>query len=740
MLGKKLTFEAIYESEKPPKLSGDAISEFDWLEDGEHYLQLRDGKVWKIEARTGKAEAFPEPSAMAKALGELPTVGESRGRDWAKGRLNMDEKRTGAFFTHENDLYYARVDGTLACRLTATPEPEEMPVFSPNGEFVAFVRNNDLWVVDVRTQTERRLTTGGTDLLRNGKADWVYFEEIFHRNWRTFWWSPDSQRIAFMRIDSSQEPRYYLTDDKDLGQVLENAPYPKAGQPNPRAKLGVVTVAGGDVRWADLSGYTVDDMLISSVGWWAGSSVIYFTVQNRIQTWLDFCTLPVGGGDVKKLFRETTKAWVEVLADPKFLKDGSFLFQSERDGWRHLYHYGADGQLKKRITEGGFEVRGLVRVDEESGWVYFSGTKDSPISSNLYRVPLGGGEIERLTIEAGSHAATLAPKGTLFVDSWSSHKQPARVVLRDAAHPSAVVRTLDANPVYALEEYALGSFELFQITGDNGEVYEAAICKPGNFDPGKKYPLWFTTYGGPHAPSVSDSWSGGRAWDQILAAKGIIVLRADNSTASGKGAISTWPAYKQMGVEECADVERIIHWVKSQPWVDENRIGMSGHSFGGFLTAYCLTHTKLFASGIAGAPVTDWREYDSIYTERYMDTPQNNPEGYEKTSVIAAAKNLHGRLLILHGTIDDNVHPQNTIRLERALQEANMPFEMMIYPGNRHGISGRHNNRQIYDFIQRTMNSQESTVAERPKTNGPEKVAGASSEKGKGPSDGSFAR
>jgi dipeptidyl-peptidase-4 len=296
---------------------------------------------------------------------------------------------------------------------------------------------------------------------------------------------------------------------------------------------------------------------------------------------------------------------------------------------------------------------------------------------------------------------SISPTSKYYIDRWSSASTPMQVALY--ATDGTKVRILDTNPVYEREEYRFGTYEQFQIRMADGFQIEASLLKPPDFESDKKYPVWFMTYAGPHAPTISDSWQNGRAHDQMLAQMGMLVFRCDPRPACGKGACSAWSAYKQLGVQELKDIEEAIQWLKQQPYVDGTRIGMSGHSYGGFMTAYALTHSEHFAGGIAGAPPTDWRLYDTIYTERYMDTPQNNPEGYERTSVIKAAKNLHGQLLLIHGEIDDNVHVENTFKLINALQEADKKFQLMIYPKSRHGIGGIHYQRLIVDFIRTVL-------------------------------------
>jgi dipeptidyl-peptidase-4 len=395
--------------------------------------------------------------------------------------------------------------------------------------------------------------------------------------------------------------------------------------------------------------------------------------------------------------RETTEAWVEPPGEPHELADGSYILASERDGFRHLYLFKKDGSLDHQITSGAWEARSLEHVDEDAGWVYFTGTVDSSIATNLYRVRLDGTGLERLTREPGSHRVSMSEDGRLFIDTWSSLADPPRVALRSA--DGTLVRMIDTNPVYELEEWDLPRAELVKIPATDGPDFEALVIYPADFDETKSYPVWFETYGGPHAPTVRDDFGGGRLGDRLLAEQGIIAFSADNYPSSGKGAKSAWTTYRKMGVRELSDLRQIIGWMTEHPWADGERVGMSGHSFGGYYTAYAMTHSDLFSAGIAGAPPTDWRDYDTIYTERYMSTPQDNPEGYEETSVVEGAEDLHGRLLVIHGMVDDNVHPQNSVRFIDALVDAGKQFEMFLYPGRRHGVGSGHYNRMMYDFI-----------------------------------------
>jgi dienelactone hydrolase len=581
--------------------------------------------------------------------------------------------------------------------------------------------------VDVDSGTERRLTTGGTETLRNGRNDWVYYEEIFNRQWRAYWWSPDSRRIAFLQSESSEVPLWPLTADHEDPRRLEQARYPRPGEPNPKVRMGIVGVAGGNVRWVDLPEYDAGNYLISWVGWLSPkgefgkeapeSRTAFCCVQNRTQTWLDIIGVPAQGGPPRKLLRETTDAWVEPQGDPYVLRDGSFILASERDGYRHLYLYGADGKLKNRVTEGKWEARSIAHVDEESGVVYVNatGVGDNWLGSRLYRVKLDGTEMKLLTAgpvgpigeppigaradASGSHSVSFSPSGKYYIDTWSDSQTPTRVALYDST--GALVRTLDTNPVYQLEEYTRGTLEHVQIPMPDGFQLDATILKPPGFSEGNKYPVWLMTYAGPHAPTVSDTWGGGRTYDEMLANTGIgiVVFRVDPRSASGHGAVAAWSAYKQLGVQELADLGAAVKWLGEKPYIDASRVGIAGGSYGGFMTSYALTHSKVFAAGIATAAVTDWRDYDSIYTERYMLTPQENPEGYDKSSVVKGARELHGRLLLVHGTMDDNVHIVNSIKLISALQQADKQFDFMLYPGARHGVGGDHARDMNYNFI-----------------------------------------
>jgi dipeptidyl-peptidase-4 len=382
------------------------------------------------------------------------------------------------------------------------------------------------------------------------------------------------------------------------------------------------------------------------------------------------------------------------------------VWQSARNGWRHLYLYDVDGNLVRPLTNGKWEVRNLYGVDKKDGWVYFSATKDSHIAENIYRVSLNGGDVVRLSQGEGWHSAGFNDNFTHYVESWSDINTPSQLRLFGA--DGKLTRVINENKVEVLGNYRLSKPEFLKVNTRDGFEMEAIMIKPPDFDPSKKYPVFSFTYSGPHAPSVANRWGGNRyMWFQMLAQKGYIVWVCDNRTSSGKGEESVWPSYKNFMVLELRDLEDGVNYLKTLPYVDGSRVGIHGWSFGGMMTSYALTHSNAFKIGIAGGTVADWRLYDSIYTERYMLMPKNNPDGYHATSVLKGAKNLNGRLMLIHGGIDDNVHLQNTMQIAYELQKADKQFDLMIYPTQRHGITNpaqvKHWYTMMTDFVLKNL-------------------------------------
>ena len=711
---KLLTIDDIFDPAKRVNFNGTTPS-VRWLKDGKHYLitnaaTRRDvPRLQKVNAATGEAVPFFDAAKMQAAFAALPGVSAENGRQLAnRGNYNLNPTETAALINWSNDLFYYEFGSDRALRLTSNPEEEVAEAFSPDGRMVSFVRENNLYVEDLSMQRrERALTRDGSEKILNGRLDWVYQEELYGRgNFAAYWWSPDSTSIAFLRFDENPVPKFTVVDHIPYRQTIEITPYPKAGDPNPLVKLGVVNAAGGDIRWIDTFKYQPADLLISRVTWTPDSKKVVYQAQNREQTFLDVSFADVRDGKSTTLIHETSKAWVAINEQPIWLKDGSFLWASERSGWEHLYHYSADGKLLRQLTGGKWEVRSIQGVDEQNGFIYFTATEHSHIAPHSYRIKLDGTGLTRLTTTEGSHRVDFSPANNYFIDVWSDLNTPSQVRLYDAA--GKLVRVISENKVDALKQYKLGTPELLQVKTRDGFVMEAMMIKPPDFDARKKYPVVSYTYGGPHAPQVRNVWgSTTYMWHQMLAQKGYIIWICDNRTASGKGLESTWPVYKNFGELELRDLEDGLTWLKSQPYIDGSRIGIWGWSYGGFMTSYALTHSQSFKIGIAGGSVTDWRDYDTIYTERYMQTPQNNPEGYKKSSPVNAAKNLHGKLLLIHGAIDDNVHMQNTMQFVYELQKAGKQFELMLYPKSRHGVSDplllKHMRQMMTDFIVKNL-------------------------------------
>jgi dipeptidyl aminopeptidase/acylaminoacyl peptidase len=686
-------------------LAGSPVRTTEWI-DAEHFLQVKDGRLMTVEARTGRAEVFADPEKVKKSVLAVGIEDPAATRLSAATVFRMNPDRTAFLFpigALEADLGLGYFDGRPGVRITRGSGFREHVSFSPDGTRIAFVRGNNLCVVDVAKAEETRLTRDGGSVVFNGKADWLYEEEIFDRNGKAYWWSADGKMLAFLRFDDGPAKKSTVVNPLAPDRTETAYAYPRPGDENPHVKIGVVSADGtGKPTFLDPGEYKPRDTIVARVGWMGKTGAVYAYLQNRTQTWLDFVVWDASDAKPKTLFRETTKAWVDEPGPPHYLADGSFLFPSERTGWKHLYHYSPDGKLLTAVTKGEFEVKRVLRADAD-GAVYFTAT--NVLTPGETVVLCRGSLTERgpptvLTSDQYSHGVQLAPEGALFVDRYTDLLTPTRVRVLDG---SKHIRQLDTNPVYEREGYTFGKTEKVSISTADGFRLEGVVTYPPNFDEKKKYPLWVFTYAGPHMPSVKNEWGGGHITDQALAASGIVAFRIDPRTASGKGVGSAWACYKQLGVQELKDLEEAVAWLTKRGFVDPSRVGISGGSYGGFMTAYALTHSSTFSAGIADAPVTDWALYDSIYTERYMLTPKENPEGYAKSSCVAAAKNLRGKLLLVHGMIDDNVHVQNTVALADALQRANKPFEMMLYPRAQHGIGGPHFLKLQMEFIRRTM-------------------------------------
>jgi dipeptidyl-peptidase-4 len=709
---KRLTLDDLFDPQRRVNFNG-SLPRVSWLPDGAHFLHYNFNPergpvgVRKVEAATGKSEPFHDAAKMEKALTAAGVDANEARRAATLFGATFNAAHTAALVEASGDLYVYEFGADAAKRLTDTPDiAEDEADFSPDGKTVSFVRGNNLFVVAVAGGKARQLTSdGGADIF-NGVLDWVYEEEVYGRGKRRgYWWNPSSTAIAFLRLDDANVPTFTVIDDVPQGQRIENTKYPKVGDANPKVRLGTLNLSDGAVKFVSLDDSADPEVIVTRVGWTPSGEVL-FQVQNRLQTTLDLNVAAFGDGPgaVRRLLREESQAWVDVVELPEFLPDGSFIWQSDRTGYRHLYHYAKDGTLIKRITSGDWDVRELYGLAD--GYAYFSAAEHSPIANHVYRVKLDGSGFARLSQTEGTHDADFNDRCTGYFDLFSAVNTPPQ--LRLHANDGREMRVIEENRVAALDAFEFSRPEFLQVKTRDGFAMEAMMIKPPDFDPNKKYPVWCYTYSGPGAQSVLDRWLGARyLWHQMLAQKGYIVWICDNRSASAKGVKSAHPIYKNLGELELRDLEDGIAHLKRQPYVDGSRIGLWGWSYGGYMTAYALTHSSTFKIGIVGAPVTDWRNYDSIYTERYMGLPKDNAQGYDRSSPLKAAANLNAKLLLLHGLIDDNVHPQNSVQFMDALQKAGKRFEFMAYPQSRHGIANplrvRHQYMTMTRFIEENL-------------------------------------
>jgi dipeptidyl-peptidase-4 len=679
---ERITLEGLAHPTLKQTYAGMPTTRLDWLPDGALVQTKRIGDqttLLRVDAATGEAMPLLEAARLQAALVSAGAPEAAAKAALGRGSLTWNERRTAFLVIVGNDLFFMDLAQGAAKRLVLGKADEA--VFSPDSSQVAYLRGNDLYRVDVASGQETRLTTGGSDAVFNGRLDWVYQEEIYGRSLgsRAFWWAPDSKRIAYLSFDETKVPVFTLVDDRSQPQKLVQGRYPKVGDSNPIARLGLVDLKGR-TTWTPES-HPGQETLITRVGWDPKGRLLAH-VTDRAQTWLELHRFEDAGS--KTLLKEQGRTWVDANRQelPVFLKDGSFLWQSSRTGHRHLYRYDAEGGLKQVVTTGDWEVRQLHGVDEAKGLVYFDATEHSPIATHTYRVALNGKDLTRLTTARGSHRVRWNKAFSAYLDTWSSLEQPAKLALFDRS--GTQVRMIDENPSPKLKELQLGTVRLQQVKTRDGFPMETLLILPPKLDPTKKYPVFQHIYGGPEAPQVNDAWNRELMWFHFLAQNSIVVWVCDNRSASAKGQVSVDGIYKRLGTQELEDQLDGLKWLGEQGFADLGRVCIEGWSYGGFMSAYAMTHSKAYKLGIIGAPVTSFALYDSIYTERYMGLLADNKGGYEGTNLAAAAKAFSGKGLIMHGLVDDNVHPQNTVQFIDALQKEGKDFDLRLYPGSDH--------------------------------------------------------
>jgi dipeptidyl-peptidase-4 len=690
-----------------------SIPDFQWL---------GDGRIVIYDPATPKAqrtlEVFDPASGKRRDLVDRDKALESLVEVARQGEAEEDPPEElgwpAAFGPHGRWALYAN-DGDLLLidlrrstfSVVANSDREEKsPRFSPDGQKIAFVRDNDLYVFDIGTRSERRLTHDGSSTLLNGTTSWVYWEEVFGRNDRGYAWSPDSRAIAYLQTDESGVGEMHYVDfEPNLPRVIHQR-YPKTGEANPKVRAGVVGIDSAETTWIDLGANPYE--YLARLKWMPDGRRVMVQTLDRPQTTLDLFLADGGTGEVRHVHRETDPGWINLHDDLHFLDGDRFIWLSERDGYAHLYTYDLNGELERQITRGNWAVhasggvswerRAVSMVDEAGGWVYFTGQQKSSIEKQLYRARLDGEGIERVSTEDGVHAITFSEDGDWYVDAHSSNS--AMPSLRVFSADGETVRTIAQATPEALAPFDLLPRELMTIPASDGFEMPAMMLKPRDFDPGKTYPVILYVYGGPSAPTVADSWANARPRalvEQILANQGFISVYVDNRSATAiSKTLENRILMEGYGSTELADLLDAVAWLKARPFVDPERVGIWGWSGGGAFTLLAMTASKEFKAGIAVAPVTDWRFYDTRWAEAFMKRPQDNPDGYAATSHVDRAGDLHGRLMMVHGTYDDNVHPQNTWAFANELIEAGILFDMMIYPMRKHPIADDAAQKHLY--------------------------------------------
>ncbi len=678
-----------------------------WI-DAQRYLVFdkvgKDEKAFfAVDARSGAQRLWFERGKDRQALAALPGVRAEQVTEALgdAGNYHWNADHSAYFLNVANDLLWFDTKTHVARRLTASPGKEVGEQFSPDGRLVSFIHDYDLHVVDTVGGLPRPLTDGGHEDLFFGRLDWVYQEELYGRgNFQAHWWSPDSTRIALLRLDEAPVREFTLVNDKPVEAEVEVSNYPKAGSPNPKVDLGVVDVFGGEVRYFDMSRYGTIDTLIVRVTWHPDGKEVFFQVQDREQTWLEMLAGDVETGDVRVVFREESDCWIESGPEPFWLEGGkSFLWQSERDGFEHVYWYDVKGEMKRRVTSGEFDIEEIHDVDEDAGVMFVSSDRTDPKELHLWRITLADdSDATQITKRPGWHDVEMAPDNGLYLDDFSAMHYRRSVTVHDASGKE--MRSLVASDMRFLDNFGAKPGEFHQVETRDGFVMEAMLVKPKGYEEGKRYPTVCHTYSGPKAPRVQNRWRWrDYLYHHYLAQRGYLVWVCDNRSASGKGRTTAKACYRDMGTGEMRDLEDGVKWLVDNGYTDPKRVAIWGWSYGGYQTCFNLTHSKVWKVGMAVNPVTDWRFYDTIYTERYMGLPQTNPEGYARASVLDAAENLHGDLLLVHATMDDNVHMQNSMQFAHALQKAGKQFRFMAYPRVRHGIGDLQQQLHLFQMM-----------------------------------------
>lgn len=692
---KSLTFNQVYMFGEPrilkqlPRLQG-------WFDDEHYLMQKRDATtsaIVKVDTKTGEETIVLDFNLINPNLDEAELTAEEN--------IGITKDYTGLLFYDDNDLFFYSVTKNKVTRLTENKDEEKNPMLSPDGKKVAFTRNRDLYVIDVESAKETRLTNDASEVVYNGYASWVYMEEIIGRslNYRAFWWAPNSEMIAFLRFDDTPVPKFPLYKADGVHGELEWEHYPKPGDPNPLVKMGIAHINTSKIVWIDEDENA--DQYTAWPFWTPDSKELFYQVLNRDQNDLQILSANPETGKNRMVYQEKSNSWVEFFEDIYILKNNKgFILRSELDGWRHLYYYDMNGKLKKQLTNGQWNVSEIVLVEEKNERIYFEANKGNRLETHLFAVDFNGKNLEQLTKIAGTHNVNVSPAGKYFYDTYSDANTPQKLEVFDSK--GKLVKNISDRKTKLFDEYKLGKVELFDIKTEDGFELPAMWILPTDFDLNKKYPVLFSVYGGPGVTDVKNSFASFFLDRYFISQNGIIYFVVDHRGSAYFGKQGKDYLHRNLGKWEINDYSEAVKWLKTKSFVDTTKIGITGGSYGGYVTCMALTlGADYFTHGIAEYSVTDWHLYDNVYTERYMDTPEQNPEGYKFGSALTHADKYKGLLRITHGTLDDNVHMQNTIQLVDKLTTLDKHFELMLYPNERHGVGfpkWKHAQREYVQF------------------------------------------
>jgi len=712
---EKITVEDIW---RDYKFFGKSVAGFNFQKDGKHYTKLEDGKIVQYDFASGEETAVLFDIAEAKKLNSsLPDRidGYTFSSDEQKILLKTNTEAIYRRSTKANFYVIEMGLGKTAVGVSALGK-QMYATLSPDGSKVAYVIENDLYFKDLKSQEEYRVTRDGRkNQIINGSADWVYEEEFSFA--KAFHWSPDGQKIAFMRFDESRVKEFTMTNYKDgVYPEYETFKYPKVGEDNAIVTLHIFDVPSKktikintDYEKPGLA--ATEQIYFPRITWTQDANQLAITKMNRHQSELTLLLANATTGETSTLLNETNKYYIDVTDNLTFLKGGKeFIWTSEKSGFNHIYVYNMKGKEVRSLTSGNYDVTSFYGVDEAKGKVFYQAAKVSPLNREVYSVSIKGKEDARLTPEDGTNSAQFSNTFDYYVNTYSNANKAATYNVYDLS--GKIVRSLEDNAGVATNQsnYGISQVEFIKVpSGDPSIQLNASIIKPANFDATKKYPVFMYVYGGPGSQTVQNSFGGANYWwFQMLAQEGYIVVSVDNRGTGARGEEFKKMTYLQLGKYETEDQIAAAKYLANQDYVDGDRIGIFGWSYGGYMSSLCITKgADVFKSAIAVAPVTNWKWYDTIYTERYMRTLKENEKGYEDNSPVNFADQLKGSYLLVHGMSDDNVHFQNAGEMARALIEANKQFDTYYYPNRNHGIYGGNTRLHLYtkmtDFIKETL-------------------------------------